>query len=436
MKDYLEKYSFSPELIQDRPEEGLEIVVVIPSYREKHLEAALFSLQSCTRPDCAVEVIVIVNQSEKADRETRELNRRSYEQAKGWEKRTAGFRDPGFSVYGVFMQDLPAKKAGVGLARKIGMDEAVRRFRRAGTEKKGIVACFDADCTCRVDYLTAIHHHFAAHPKSPGCSIRFEHPTFGSEFESKTYLGIIYYELHLRYYVQAIRATGAPYGFHTVGSSMAVRSTAYQKQGGMNKRQAGEDFYFLHKIIELGEFTELNDTVVYPSPRPSERVPFGTGKAINGYLKNPDKGFYTYNLTAFKYLARFFQCLPEFYITTPELVTLGGTIPYVLIDFLSGYFFDERIVEIKKNSRNLASFEKRFFRWFNAFMVLKFVHFVRDNAHKNVRVELAALELLRELGYAETENINSVGELLETYRKLDRGELELSSTVFKLKSPE
>ena len=88
-------------------------------------------------------------------------------------------------------------------------------------------------------------------PRSPGCSIYFEHPLHGP-LEPKVYEAIAAYELHLRYYVQALRYAAFPYAHHTIGSSMAVRADAYAKQGGMNKRQAGEDFYFLHKIIPLG----------------------------------------------------------------------------------------------------------------------------------------------------------------------------------------
>jgi hypothetical protein len=382
-----------------------------------------------------VEVLVVVNQSEAADGKVTSINRKTFEEAKKWEERTKGSRDPGFSVFALWEKELPKKHAGVGFARKIGMDEAVRRFALAG-KGDGIIACFDADSSCRSDYLTELCDHFDEHPETPGCSIRFEHPTFGSEFEPKTYLAVTYYELHLRYYNQAMKASGVPYAYHTVGSSMAVRSSAYQKQGGMNRRKAGEDFYFLHKIIELGNFTELNSTVVYPSPRPSDRVPFGTGKAINGYLKNPTAGFYTYSLQAFKYLSVFFKSIPEFYIAKPELITLGGHLPYVMIDFLNGYFFDDRIMEIAGNSKGLHSFEKRFFRWFNAFMVLKFVHFVRDNVHPNVRVELAALDLLRNIGYPDVDRIGSIDELLEVYRKLDRGESPGPVRFLSLKNPE
>jgi glycosyltransferase involved in cell wall biosynthesis len=435
LKDYLEKYSFRPRFIQDDPSQDLGIVVVIPSYAEPSINHALLSLQSCSRPPCEVEVIVVVNQSEVEGEEIAALNQQTFEETMKWEERTRGSGDPGFSVFAILEKNLPKKHAGVGFARKIGMDEAVRRFQIVDKED-GIIACFDADSSCRSDYLTELYSHFERNPETPGCSIRYEHPTFGSEFEPKTYLAVTYYELHLRYYNQAMKATGVPYAYHTVGSSMAVRSSAYQKQGGMNRRKAGEDFYFLHKIIELGNFTELNSTIVYPSPRPSDRVPFGTGKAINSFLKNPNTGYYTYNLQAFRYLSEFFKSIPEFYITKPELVTLGGQVPYVLIDFLSSYFFDDRILEISKNSKGLSSFEKRFFRWFNAFMVLKFVHFVRDNAHPNMRVELAALDLLRNIGYPNVDRIGSIDELLEIFRKLDRGESPVPVRFLSLKNPE
>ena len=65
-----------------------------------------------------------------------------------------------------------------------------------------------------------------------------------------------------------------------------MRAWAYVKQGGMNRRQAGEDFYFLQKISWLGPMTELANVIVHPSPRLSDRVPFGTGRAVGGFVSN------------------------------------------------------------------------------------------------------------------------------------------------------
>ena len=85
---------------------------------------------------------------------------------------------------------------------------------------------------------------------------------------------------------------------------MAVRADIYAGQGGMNKRQ-GEDFrIFLHKIIPLGQFGEINNTRVIASPRPSARVPFGTGKAVREFLDNGR--IESYPLAAFEDLKVFF----------------------------------------------------------------------------------------------------------------------------------
>ena len=71
-----------------------------------------------------------------------------------------------------------------------------------------------------------------------------------------------------------------PYSYHTIGSAFAVSASSYAKQGGMNRRKAGEDFYFISKLIKGEKFGEITKTKVIPSPRISDRVPFGTGRSI------------------------------------------------------------------------------------------------------------------------------------------------------------
>lgn len=58
---------------------------------------------------------------------------------------------------------MPAKKAGVGLARKIGMDEAA--FRLNSINQDGVILCFDADSQCQPNYLKEIESHFLNNPK-------------------------------------------------------------------------------------------------------------------------------------------------------------------------------------------------------------------------------------------------------------------------------
>ena len=205
------------------------------------------------------------------------------------------------SIHIIKAYDLPKKNAGVGLARKIGMDEAVRRFEAIGN-RRGIMACFDADCTCTNNYLLAIQQFYTKNPHSNAALVYFEHPLSGELSDEETYRGILHYELHLRYLKNALQYTTHPFSYYTIGSCISVTSKAYQKQGGMNKRKAGEDFYFLQKIAALGPLGEINSATVYPSPRASDRVPFGTGKAINDLLVSGPDSQLTYHPDIFKEL--------------------------------------------------------------------------------------------------------------------------------------
>lgn len=394
MNFYLNKYGFQPSVIASSPQKNLGIIVVIPCYNETDLINTLNALKTCCLPSCAVEVITIINAGESTPQDIKILNRATYNSGKEWAKKN---NHPALQFHFILEEELPKKHAGVGLARKIGMDEAVSRF--YGIDRDGIIVCFDADSRCEVNYLTAIEEHFLEHPKTPGCAVHFEHPIDGNDFEPEIYTGIINYELHLRYYNQALKYAGLPYAFHTVGSSMAVRSSAYQKQGGMNKRKAGEDFYFIHKIIALGGFTELKCTKVIPSPRISDRVPFGTGKAIGDWVKSGDSYYKTYAFEIFSLIKRFVEIIPL--LRRQELaaieLNLSATEKQVLFDFLETNKFGNALIEIRKNAKTDEAFVKRFFTWLDAFKILKMVHFMRDYLTENQLIQNEVKKLLAAL---------------------------------------
>ena len=96
------------------------------------------------------------------------------------------------------------------------------------------------------------------------------------------------YECHLRYYVEALRFAGFPHAYHTIGSAMAVRPEAYMKQGGMNRRKAEKIFYFLNKIMLLGNFSECLSTVVYPLPGHPKECPRHRSGCFEKHATVPD----------------------------------------------------------------------------------------------------------------------------------------------------
>jgi hypothetical protein len=402
---YFERFGFTryrAPLIVEPPHPQLGMILVIPCFNESNLLGALNSLWRCERPECGVEVIVVVNSSESSSGEVLQRNERTLEEARVWAREDC---DHYFRIHFLHTPSLPRKHAGVGLARKIGMDEALLRLDGLGRLNAPIV-CFDADSTCDENYLLEIERYFGAQPKSPGCSIYFEHPLEGDE-GPEIYEAITLYELHLRYYVEGLRFAGFPHAFHTIGSSMAVRAEAYMKQGGMNKRQAGEDFYFLHKIIPLGQFGEINATRVIPSPRPSDRVPFGTGRAVREYLET--KKFETYPLEAFRDLKEFFGRVSAF----GSSINLVAELSPSLQQFLADQNIAGALEEIRAHTTTPESFRDRFFRWFDGFRAMKYIHHARDTAYGSGEIIKVAANLT-------DSRAPSAADLLHQYRTLQR----------------
>lgn len=411
MTRYLREHTLFGPLISAEPSDRLGMVVVIPAKDETELETSLGSLLACQSPRCDVEVIVVVNTGEADSDERIAENTRSAEDVEKW---AAEHSEPRLRFHILQCHGLKRKHAGVGLARKIGMDEACRRLEQAGNSA-GVIVCFDADSGCDDNYLVEIERLFRSDEKCQACSIHFEHPVCGDAFEPSVYEAIIRYELHLRYFIHAQKYARFPHAVQTIGSSMAVRCDAYQEQNGMNKRQAGEDFYFFHKFTPLGNVRELRTTCVLPSPRRSHRVPFGTGKAV-GDLMDTGGECLTYSPKSFVDLRVFLETVGSLFEALDRDAYMEN-LPSSMRRFLESQPFWDRVDEIRSNVTSAEAFRLRFFRWFNAFLVMKFVHSARDHEHPNVEVSKAAGWLL---GEAHGIIAETALDQLMAFRALDR----------------
>lgn len=168
---------------------------------------------------------------------------------------------------------------------------------------------------------------------------------------------------------------------HTVGSAFAVTASAYVKQGGMNRKQGGEDFYFLHKVRPHVTFGEVLDTTVHPSPRPSLRVPFGTGPKIAEWCDT--KQLLTYDFIVFDDLKQLFSDIDQFYGMDERAFNVyADKLPESLKTFLNEDAFGDNLAEINSNSGSEEGFRKRFFLNFNAFKVIKFLNYAHEHFYE------------------------------------------------------
>lgn len=414
--EWLEAGSLFPAMIREAPDVNTGIIIVVPVFDEPELGNLLGSLANCSKPDCNAEVIIVVNAP--SDASSQSLNN-NYKTIKEAESRKRDNRNPLFRLYYLNLGQPSIKGWGVGLARKAGMDEALRRFNTID-KPEGVIVNLDADCQVEENYFQAIEKELLKAPEKKGCSIYFEHPVEGVKYPSEIYRAVAQYELHLRYYYHALGYTGFPYVFHTVGSAVAVKALAYAKAGGMNRRQAGEDFYFIQKLVPSGGYFNLNSTTVYPSPRISSRVPFGTGPAVGKLVQREENQFMTYNPSAFRDLRTFFLKVEEAYkLSEKESIGLFSEFPFSMQAFIDKTDWECKICEIKSNTSGFLSFKKRFFAWFNMFRVVKYLNHVHNNLYEKIPAEKAASQLLEMTGI---ENIpQSATGLLNYFREKEKG---------------
>lgn len=411
---YLEKAGLDPLIDRQAPSPDLTVVVAIPACNEPGLLQSLHALKKCSAPRGAVEIIVVLNSSESAQKEVITQNLFSENDIRGF---TRDHSDEKFRILFTNRTGIRDKEAGAGLARKIAMDHALSRFNRLD-KPEGIILSLDADTLCEPNYLSAVEEHFRSNPGSRACSIHFEHPLKGP-FPEEVYRGITQYELHLRYYIEGLRYAGHPHAYHTVGSAFGIKASVYASQGGMNKRPAGEDFYFLQKIIPLGNYHDLNSTCMIPSPRPSGRVAFGTGPVVRKFLSGEIDTLESYNPQAFYDLKIFLSGIPSLYSKNKtETGAMYGSWPESIRAYLGDEFFT-RLEEIRKNSAREKTFRKRFFRWFNMFRTLKYINFIHREFYPRMPVQRAVADFLNSTRQ-ETGPGTDARSLLIHLRKIQR----------------
>ncbi|TFH33755.1 MAG: hypothetical protein E4G95_09265 [Bacteroidia bacterium] len=413
---YLGSMTLASALVEEEPHTDTGIILIVPSFDEPDIVSLLNSLVKCQQPGCKVEVLIGINAPPEASERQLEQNNLTIRDIESW--RDANMNAP----FRLFFFDTGRSRDrgwGAGLARKILMDEALRRFNIIDNPG-GIIVSLDADCTVSSNYLTAIKDHFSAQPGINGASIRFEHVIPGSKDHPALRNAIISYELHMRYYYQALSYSGYPQVFHTIGSALAARASAYASVGGMNRRQAGEDFYFIQKMIPLGGFIAINSAVVYPSARISDRVPFGTGPAVRAIIENPDQQLLTYNPQAFIDLQRLVKRVPDFFdIGESQQGSIGDGLPAGIYDFLIANDWLKKVDEIRSNTACRDSFIKRFYNWLNMFQLVKYLNFVHTGKYfEKMAVEDASRQMIKMI--TGNDNCKDRYELLEQYRMLER----------------
>ncbi len=300
---------------------------------------------------------------------------------------------------------LPEKDAGAGLARKIGMDLALNLFDFSNKEKKVLIS-LDSDCLVSENYIKEITLSFNQN-NFDAAVINFVHQLSENAEQN---LAIINYEIFIRYYVLGLKFANSKFSFHTIGSAFAISPEIYVKVGGMNKKKAGEDFYFLQKVAKVAEIKKIANATVFPSSRISWRVPFGTGPRIKRFLSIQQNEYLLYSPKSFKILKDWLLILnnSDENSKSTKILSEAKLINTEIYNFLISQNFEENWTNILKNSKTQKQLNQNIRNWMDGFKTLKLIHHLRDFAFPNENIFESVNQILK---FYEEEKIECLSNI-------------------------
>ena len=389
---YLSRHAEPEAAAATRLEGSFGHVLVVPAYGEgQSLFDTLGSAPKGPRGDTLVVVVfnARADSPERVHAATRASRARLHETAQSSNEIGGG---PPISAlacpYGTVVvvdRALPGhflpEGQGVGLARKIGNDLALA-LHAAGRIASPWIHNTDADTLLAHDYFDQTE---AIPADGNAAALYF----FEHRFSDDEDLGLAarLYEISLRYYVLGLAWAGSPYAYEAMGSCIAIRPEAYAAVRGFPRKNAAEDFYVLDKLAKVGSIVRLAGEPLLLEGRISDRVPFGTGKALSDLVskKQALSGFRLYHPAVFAHLAAWLRVLDA-------IADAGGKMEAALEELPRGnpFFKTEALLasletmgafpamrEAILRSGDASTMRRHFHTWFDAFRTLKLVHALR-----------------------------------------------------------
>jgi hypothetical protein len=367
---------------------SVEHVLVIPAYQETHAFIERFLASKLS--NSPVLMVVVINEPRKETLECGETLDKSpqqelhqYSLSRGdiyWQYANLTLVKVKHNKAWLLVVDRFThaidKEQGVGLARKIGADLSAYLI-SINRVKQPWICSSDADAYLPDNYFNVLQYQSN---KTVVCCFNFHHSSDNENIHQANLL----YETALRYYVAGLQYANSPYAFFTIGSILVFKAEAYVQVRGFPKRSAGEDFYLLNKLAKLGEVEFIADVTVKLEARTSQRVPFGTGPAVQKIidLQESHQEYCYYNPEVFVLLKSTLFSFSTLWQYRDDLTTWFQHLPVQISLALTDIDFEVFVNKQKNNSEK--QFDKQLVVWFDAFKTLKFIHSLRANNYQDI----------------------------------------------------
>lgn len=431
--DYLRNYSAGEKwaLIANETD-NISQVVVIPALAEREMLFSTLASLARNHPASLEHsfVICVVNNKDNSPIAVKEnnrqtikcldalVNRRSlniFNEAKELHSLLSVISDSkmklGFIDASSEGSEIPQNTGGVGMARKIGMDTALRLLKK-NSNSTNMILSLDADTLVQNNYLSVIRNHFTQAVKT--AIVAYEHQMPADPLQQAA---ICCYEIFLRYWILGLRYAQSPWAFHSIGSTISVTTEAYLAVRGMNKLDAGEDFYFLNKLAKIGRIDYVKKTCVYPSARSSFRVPFGTGKRIQKFLSGKyEEEYLLYDPRIFSILAEWLKLMHNRNIRNEnEILIEAEMIHPKLKAFLNESKFPRFLSRILRGVKDEKTLTRHLNDWFDAFRTLKLINYFSREVYPQINMfqALEAVLAMSEMAGVKLSGKDSIPPLAE-----------------------
>lgn len=398
------------------PLDKLRVVVVIPALAERdHLFETLSSLASSSEGvQAGTLIIVVVNNQEPPRTAPNQLknNLETLELLRSRQHRTRlGCLNLAWIDAATPGQALPGNE-GVGFARKLGLDHGLHLLAENGRERSVLVS-MDADAPPARGYLDALAAFYARDDRWAGYAAYLHTcPEGGNQVEL-----ITAHEIYMRYHEMGLRYAGSPYAYPALGSIISCTPKAYAAAGGMNRRLAGEDFYFMQQLTKTGSIEPVPYALVFPSGRISARTPFGTGRSVAGYQFDSSLDINLPQIRCFKFLRQLFDLIRNNADRSgSELTALSLAIHPELTAFLEKNRFQDTWQALTRHHPDRNRRIAQFHTWFDGLRTIQFLHHFRDSGFPEIPARAALPQLFDALSMVRTDS--SGMDFLNTLREI------------------
>jgi len=163
-----------------------------------------------------------------------------------------------------------------------------------------------------------------------------------------------------------------------MGSTIVCNAISYIAVGGMPKKKATEDFYFLQSLAKYTSIFQIKEILVFPSSRNEERVYLGTGHRMKEYYLNNSFKSLFFSDESYEIIKKIIYFFENQYNQPYESLNkeLNKHFSNNICNFLYQHNIKNIWDKINSNAKTKNQFITFFHQWFDGLKIIKMLKYL------------------------------------------------------------